>query len=105
MLSSGPIDEVVKDLADEQKMITIRLGKLDARDAAREVIARFDKVSHIRESPSGLKFVFAGTDQNQMEMLAELVAKRVPILAFEEERSNIEQVVLGLRDTERSGKP
>lgn len=101
LIESGPISEVVDRLGGNKRSLTVTTVEKTSA-AIIEFLQNQSLVEKVAASGATVSFDFSGSDDEQATLLTQLISSGLRIRSFEEKKSNIEEVILGLKDTERS---
>lgn len=102
LIESGPIGEVVDRLGGSMRNLSVKTASSEEHGTLVGILENRPMVENVLVTVGGVTFDFAGADEEQATLLSHLVSNGLRIKTFEERKSNIEEVILGLKDTERS---
>lgn len=93
IIAIAPVDQIAAQAAGH-RLLRIRL--LDRMEEAQALLQRDDLVLQAQVEKNSLLVQFAGDDAAQAALLADLVGAGLPVLGFQQEASNLEEVFLSV---------
>lgn len=99
LLASGSAEDVRKELGRTERALTAVV--MENADAVREWLDGRDGVSEIRVEGGRVTFGYAGSSEEQVVLLEELVGAGLGLTAFEEESSSFEDILVKVAEDNR----
>ncbi|MEM0896124.1 MAG: ABC transporter ATP-binding protein [Verrucomicrobiota bacterium] len=99
LLASGTVEDVRRELGRSERQITVT--PVNGAGKVREWLDDRGGVGAVREVESKVHFSFQGSDEEQAELMAAMMASGVRIKAFEESGSSFEEILIDVAERSR----
>ncbi|MEM9480010.1 MAG: ABC transporter ATP-binding protein [Verrucomicrobiota bacterium] len=99
LLASGTAAEVKKKLGSAERQISVT--PLNGSKPVLDWLSERGGVGSVREEGSKVQFNFQGSDEDQAELMAAMMASGVRIKAFEESGSTFEEILIDVAERSR----
>ncbi|MDQ0337457.1 ABC-2 type transport system ATP-binding protein [Caldalkalibacillus uzonensis] len=91
LVTVGTMEEINLKI-NEQKIITIRL--LNGWEEVIQMLSSHPLVTSVRRVDDRIEAGFSGSDAEQVQLLAELMKRGYPVVAFSEAQGNLEEIFM-----------
>jgi ABC-2 type transport system ATP-binding protein len=96
LLASGPVDEVRRLLGRAERTLTVVV--LERADAAADWITEQAGVANLQRVGERISFAYSGTHEEQAGLLSGLIAERLRVTVFGEQKSTFEEILIDVAE-------
>ncbi|MEM6883943.1 MAG: ABC transporter ATP-binding protein [Verrucomicrobiota bacterium] len=102
LLDSGSPCEIIERMGHPEESRTLKISLLEPSPKLIEFLEENPEIEEVDEEGSVLVCRYAGSPEQQVELLAEMTAKGFPVRSFEEYAQSIEDIVMKLHQEDNS---